>query len=80
MLATRYDEEDEGNLRRILTRSRSPARVDQTRKERKGVVTAPMETLRAKRLVERISFRSAECAEQEKRGVMRCEFGIKETL
>lgn len=69
---------DEGNLRRILTRSRSPARVDQTRKERKGVVTAPVETLRAERLVERISFRSVECAEQEKRRAVRCEFvGIR---
>lgn len=52
-----------------------PARVDQTRKERKGVVTAPVEAPRAKRLVERISFRSAEYTEREKRArVMRCEF------
>jgi len=52
---------DEENLRRFPTRSRSLARVDQARKERKGVVTAPVETLQAERLVE--SFCSAKCDE-----------------
>lgn len=62
---------DEENLRRILTRSRSSARVDQARKERKGVLTDAVETLRTEWLVERISFRSAKCAKRGKRDEVR---------